>query len=76
MKLISFSLIVVCMILLGSCSSSSSTKEPEYVPVNLPKEQEPKVAGYYCPMKCEGEKVYENDGKPCPVCDMKLIHTK
>ena len=27
---------------------------------------------YYCPMKCEGEKVYEKPGD-CPVCNMHLI---
>ena len=26
---------------------------------------------YYCPMKCEGEKVY-NEDVPCPTCGMKL----
>jgi Cu+-exporting ATPase len=27
---------------------------------------------YYCPMKCEGEKTYEQSGN-CPVCNMKLV---
>lgn len=72
-----FLFIISSCLLFTSCSSnSSSTKEPAYIPVNLPKEQAPKVIGYYCPMKCEGEKVYENDSKPCPVCEMKLVHTK
>ena len=31
-----------------------------------------KEAQYYCPMKCEGEKVYDEPGR-CPVCHMKLI---
>lgn len=26
---------------------------------------------YQCPMKCEGEKIYETAGK-CPVCNMHL----
>lgn len=26
---------------------------------------------YQCPMKCEGEKTYEQPGN-CPVCNMKL----
>ena len=34
---------------------------------------------YYCPMKCEGDKVYEQPGD-CPVCNMHLVpvngHTK
>ncbi len=29
-------------------------------------------ATYYCPMKCEGEKVYDAPGK-CPVCGMNLV---
>ena len=27
---------------------------------------------YYCPMKCEGEKVYDQSGN-CPVCNMHLV---
>jgi hypothetical protein len=27
---------------------------------------------YYCPMKCEGNKVYDAPGN-CPVCNMKLV---
>ena len=27
---------------------------------------------YQCPMKCEGEKTY-NDSGNCPVCNMKLV---
>ena len=31
----------------------------------------PVSAKYYCPMKCEGEKTYDQPGR-CPVCNMKL----
>lgn len=31
-----------------------------------------KTTSYYCPMKCEGEKVYDEPGN-CPVCHMNLI---
>jgi transcription initiation factor IIE alpha subunit len=27
---------------------------------------------YQCPMRCEGDKVYEHPGT-CPVCNMKLV---
>lgn len=27
---------------------------------------------YQCPMKCEGDKVYDKPGN-CPVCNMKLV---
>jgi heavy metal translocating P-type ATPase len=34
---------------------------------------DPKVARtFYCPMKCEGEKVYDQPGN-CPVCNMHLV---
>lgn len=28
---------------------------------------------YYCPMECEGEKVYFQQGKRCPTCNMFLV---
>ncbi|MDR6157341.1 Cu+-exporting ATPase [Chryseobacterium sp. SLBN-27] len=28
---------------------------------------------YYCPMECEGEKVYFQQGKRCPVCNIYLV---
>lgn len=28
---------------------------------------------YYCPMECEGEKVYFQPGKRCPVCNMFVV---
>jgi Cu+-exporting ATPase len=28
-------------------------------------------AGYQCPMKCEGDKMYDAPGN-CPVCNMRL----
>jgi protein SCO1/2 len=27
---------------------------------------------YYCPMECEGEKTYSEEGT-CPVCEMDLV---
>lgn len=30
---------------------------------------------YQCPMKCEGEKTYDKEGK-CPVCQMDLEPVK
>ena len=68
--------VFLLFVFLGSCSSDTKVEEPKYVPVNLPKEAQPIMEGYYCPMKCEGEKVYPDKRKPCPVCEMKLVHTK
>lgn len=33
------------------------------------------ATSYYCPMKCEGEKTYEEPGS-CPVCGMDLVEVK
>lgn len=35
----------------------------------------PKGKGYYCPMQCEGDKIYPKAGD-CPVCGMDLIATE
>ncbi len=32
-------------------------------------------AQYQCPMKCEGEKMYDSAGK-CPVCQMDMKEVK
>jgi Cu2+-exporting ATPase len=38
-----------------------------------PAQNDDQVKGrYQCPMKCEGEKVYDQPGK-CPVCKMNLV---
>lgn len=42
-------------------------------PAPKPKKVEPTGTGiYYCPMHCEGEKVYDKPGS-CPVCGMDLV---
>jgi hypothetical protein len=35
-------------------------------------ENEAKITDYKCPMKCEGDKIYDKPGV-CPVCNMKLV---
>lgn len=35
-------------------------------------EEHSPLKGYQCPMKCEGDKVYDSSGN-CPVCKMKLV---
>ena len=44
-----------------SCSSEQTSETTEQV----------EETAYYCPMKCEGEKTYSEEG-PCPVCGMDL----
>lgn len=48
------------------CSSNKSQKDSK---VTLPNNSNGK---YYCPMHCEGEKVYDKPGD-CPVCGMDLV---
>ena len=38
-----------------------------------PKDRVSPSSVYYCPMECEGEKVYFTQGKRCPVCNMYLV---
>jgi Cu2+-exporting ATPase len=54
-----------------ACSSTENaeTKEEGY-PVFSSEEPVRSVA-YACPMRCEGEKTYAEEGK-CPVCEMEL----
>ncbi|MES2851714.1 MAG: heavy metal-binding domain-containing protein, partial [Bacteroidota bacterium] len=49
-------------------SCCSSNKQQEKPTVILPTNAQGK---YYCPMHCEGEKVYDKPGS-CPVCGMNL----
>jgi len=52
--------------------------EPAPIPLNV----DPAVdlsdgdkGRYYCPMKCEGDKMYDQPGN-CPVCGMNLVLEK
>lgn len=38
-----------------------------------PKDRVSPSSVYYCPMECEGDKVYFEQGKRCPVCNMYLV---
>lgn len=50
-------------------------KDPNYKPTysatNLPEKFKDSVGKYYCPMFCEGDKVYD-EKRDCPVCHMHL----
>lgn len=50
-------------------------KDPNYKPTysstNLPENFKDQIGNYYCPMFCEGDKVYE-EKTDCPVCHMHL----
>ena len=38
-----------------------------------PQDRVSQASVYYCPMECEGEKVYFVQGKRCPVCNMYCV---
>ena len=42
----------------------------EYTP---PQERVSPSSVYYCPMECEGERVYFQKGLRCPICNMYLV---
>lgn len=45
--------------------------KPVYSSANLPENFKDNIGKYYCPMFCEGDKVYDEKGD-CPVCHMHL----
>ena len=45
-------------------------KNTEFIP---PQDRVSPSSVYYCPMECEGEKVYFAQGKRCPTCNMHLV---
>ncbi|WP_294330750.1 heavy metal translocating P-type ATPase [uncultured Chryseobacterium sp.] len=45
--------------------------KPAYSKIHLPENFKDHVGDYYCPMFCEGDKVYQEKGD-CPVCHMHL----
>jgi Cu2+-exporting ATPase len=51
------------------------TKDPNHKPTysstNLPENFKDNIGKYYCPMFCEGDKIYDQKGD-CPVCHMHL----
>lgn len=45
-------------------------KNTEFIP---PQDRVSPSSVYYCPMECEGERVYFTQGKRCPTCNMYLV---
>lgn len=70
-----FGRLTAVLVLCFFMACAPQPEEPTYVPVRLPAQEKPKGDGYYCPMKCEGNKLYKSNRYPCPVCKMKLVHT-
>lgn len=58
-------LLLTTTMFLFSCGNSTNEKSNDNTT------EEVKSTMYQCPMKCEGEKMYEEQGI-CPVCEMDL----
>lgn len=65
MKSVITATILFTSMLFASCGNSSNEKTKEN------SNEEVETVMYQCPMKCEGEKMYEVQGT-CPVCKMDL----
>ncbi len=57
-------LLLTSIMFMASCGSKTSENKTE-------KTEQTENAMYQCPMKCEGEKMYDKPGQ-CPVCKMDL----
>lgn len=57
-------LLLLAMMLMAACESKTSENKTEET-------QQTENAMYQCPMKCEGDKMYDKPGQ-CPVCNMDL----
>lgn len=57
-------LILTSIMFMASCGNNNSENKTE-------KTEQTENAMYQCPMKCEGEKMYDKPGQ-CPVCNMDL----
>lgn len=59
--------IAVGSFVLASCGESSTEAHEEH--------EHTAEKGYYCPMKCEGDKIHAEPGS-CSVCGMELVETE
>lgn len=57
---------LIVIIFITSCGSNRSENKKEITTT-----EQSENAKYQCPMKCEGEKMYDKPGS-CPVCNMDL----
>jgi P-type Cu+ transporter len=57
----------------NNCCANGSSEKIDYSKFKIiSKEQSHGDGKYFCPMKCEGEKTYDQPGR-CPVCNMYLV---
>ena len=79
-QIIALSVILNITILMSSCGSKNNIQqvEPsstEQKSVDTIGSSKSIATHYQCPMKCEGEKMYDKPGS-CPVCKMDLKEVK
>ncbi|MBK9292493.1 MAG: hypothetical protein IPM52_12845 [Bacteroidetes bacterium] len=65
MKTVITTTILFTSILFASCGNSSNEQ------TNEDSTEQVETAVYQCPMKCEGDKMYKEEGT-CPICKMDL----
>jgi len=65
-QIITAALLLTTTMFITSCGSNNSETKTEKAAT-----EESATAQYQCPMKCEGEKMYDKPGS-CPVCNMDL----
>lgn len=75
-QIISFSVLFIIALAFASCGNKSSSAQSEptatdQTAVDTTGASQSMAAVYQCPMKCEGDKTYDQPGK-CPKCGMDL----
>lgn len=65
-KITTTALLLTAVMFLASCGNKTSESKKESTTT-----EQTANAKYQCPMKCEGEKMYDKPGS-CPVCNMDL----
>ena len=63
-QIITATFLLTVTMLITSCGNNASENKTD-------KTEQAENALYQCPMKCEGDKVYNEPGQ-CPVCNMDL----
>lgn len=72
MKKINFAFALILIVGLGSCTQQNQSADTEKNSTDSTLSSD---VTYQCPMKCEGEVSYKNEGK-CPECKMDLAKSK
>lgn len=69
-KIIASLMLLAAAFLVTSCNNTSESKK-----INTEQTEQVSEAKYQCPMKCEGDKTYDEPGK-YPKCGMSLEEVK